>query len=56
MLQELEHLTEGAKLCNEKGKQRFSLKEEQERDEKEAREKERQERIKARRSKRGMER
>ena len=55
-LQALEHFPEVAKLFTEKVKQLFSFKEAQERAEKEAREKERQERIKARRSKRGMER
>ena len=55
-LQALEHFPEVAKLFTEKVKQLFSFKEAQERAEKEAREKERQERIKARKSKRGMER
>ena len=55
-LQALEHFPEVAKLFTEKVKQLFSFKEAQERAEKEAREKARQERIKARRSKRGMER
>lgn len=55
-LQALDHFPEVAKLFTEKVKQLFSFKEAQERAEKEAREKERQERIKARRSKRGMER
>ena len=55
-LQALEHFPEVASLFTEKVKQLFSFKEAQERAEKEAREKERQERIKARRSKRGMER
>ena len=55
-LQALEHFPEVAKLFTEKVKQLFSFKEVQERAEKEAREKERQERIKARKSKRGMER
>ena len=53
---EREHFPEVAKLFTEKVKQLFSFKEAQERAEKEAREKERQERIKARKSKRGMER
>ena len=55
-LQALDHFPEVAKLFTEKVKQLFSFKEAQERAEKEAREKERQERIKARKSKRGMER
>ena len=55
-LQALEHFPEVAKLFTEKVKQLFSFKEAQERAEKEVREKARQERIKARRSKRGMER
>ena len=55
-LQALEHFPEVAKLFTEKVKQLFSFKEAQERSEKEVREKARQERIKARRSKRGMER
>ena len=55
-LQALEHFPEVAKLFTEKVKQLFSFKEAQERAEKEARDKARQERIKARRSKRGMER
>ena len=55
-LEALEHFPEVAKLFTEKVKQLFSFKEAQERAEKEAREKERQERIKARKSKRGMER
>ena len=55
-LQALEHFPEVAKLFTEKVKHLFSFKEAQERAEKEAREKERQERIKARKSKRGMER
>ena len=55
-LQALEHFPEVAKLFTEKVKQLFSFKDAQERAEKEAREKARQERIKARRSKRGMER
>lgn len=55
-LEALEHFPEVAKLFTEKVKQLFSFKEAQERAEKEAREKERQERIKARKSKRDMER
>lgn len=54
-LEALEHFPEVAKLLP-KSEATFSFKEAQERAEKEAREKERQERIKARKSKRGMER
>ena len=55
-LQALEYFPEVAKLFVEKVRQLFSFKEAQKQAEKEAKEKARQERIKARRSKRGMER